>query len=679
MSDELTVRPELLDRVREVENVFIPMPDGTRLAARLFLPKDEAPVPAILEYIPYRKRDFMRARDEPMHRYFAAHGYAVVRVDVRGSGDSDGVLEDEYCAQELDDGVRVIDWISQQEFCDGSVGMMGISWGGFNALQVAALQPPALKAIITLCAADDRYADDAHYMGGCLLNENMQWGSILMTYNAMPPDPEIVGERWRDMWQQRLNGLVAFPELWTRHQWRDEQWKHGSVSDDLSAIRCPVYAVGGWADGYSNAIGRLLAGLTVPRKGLVGPWAHTFPHHGYPGPKIGFLQEAIRWWDHWLKGHDTGIMAEPQLRAWMQDSVPPAAQYDVRPGRWIVEDAWPTTRISAKRLAMNRRQLAEQPDRGRPMTLRSPQLAGQVSGEWCAFGSPGEMPLDQRPDDGRSLVFDSEPLMHRTEIFGTPVVEIDVASDQPVAMVAVRLCEVTPDGASTRVTYGLLNLAHRSSHENPEPLVPGTRQLIRVPLNDIAHAFSPGNRIRVAVSTSYWPIAWPAPEPVTLMIWPGTSSLTLPVRPVLPNETEPPAFPTAEEAPGLEHEPLRALPFQRTVERDLVTNEVVYTLKSDGGEFGDHSHARLDEIDLTLGYAIAKKYRIHATDPLRAQTEVVQRIEFERGDWRVRIESSTSLKAEREHFHFKAELRAFESGDQVFIKAWDERIPRRLV
>ncbi|MDZ7840783.1 MAG: CocE/NonD family hydrolase [Gammaproteobacteria bacterium] len=171
----------MLERIEEIENVFIPMPDGVQLAARLFLPVDaqETPVPAILEYIPYRKRDLMRARDEPIHRYFAAHGYAGVRVDLRGSGDSGGVLLDEYSPGELDDAQVVIDWISRQDWCAGPVGMMGISWGGFNALQVAALQPAPLKAIITLCSTDDRYADDAHYMGGCLLNENMQWGSIL--------------------------------------------------------------------------------------------------------------------------------------------------------------------------------------------------------------------------------------------------------------------------------------------------------------------------------------------------------------------------------------------------------------------------------------------------------------------------------------------------------------------
>ena len=679
MSGGPIVRSDLLARVREVENVFIPMADGVRVAARLFLPLDSAPTPAILEYLPYSKRDFMRSRDESMHRYFAAHGYAVVRADVRGSGDSEGVLLDEYSVQELEDGKSVIDWISRQSWCSGAVGMMGISWGGFNSLQIAALRPPALRAVITVCASDDRYADDAHYMGGCLLNENMQWGSILMTYSAMPPDPAIVGERWRDLWKARLGAVVAFPALWTSHQWHDTYWRRGSVCENYSSIACPVYAIGGWADGYINAVGRLLAGLTVPRRGLIGPWAHSFPHRGTPGPAIGFLQEALRWWDQHLRGRDTGIMQEPMLRVWMQSSVPPAPHYDVRPGRWVAEAAWPSTRIVPRRWAMNRLGLGQTPESGGPMKVSSPQITGAVSGEWCAFGALSEMPLDQRPDDGRSLVFDTEPLSDTLEILGGPEVELDLAATTRVAIVAVRLNEVTAGGTSTRVTYGLLNLTHRESHAKPTPLVPGKRQRVRVPLKDVAHAFSPGNRIRVAVSTACWPVAWPPAETVMLTVWPGTSTLTLPVRPPDPADAALADFAPAEEAPAIQHQPIRPQPFRRFVERDLVTNEVTYTLKSDGGEFGDHSLARLDDIDLSLGYSIVKKHRIRVDRPLTAATTIDQRVDLRRKGWEVRIESETSLLAERDHLKFTATLRAFEGRETVFRQEWDRRIPRKLL
>ena len=266
-----------------------------------------------------------------------AHGYASVRVDLRGSGDSDGLLSDEYSAQEHADGVEVIAWLAAQPWCSGSVGMFGISWGGFNSLQIAALRPPALQAIMTLCASDDRYTDDAHYMGGCLLTENLQWGSIFMVNQALPPDPEIVGEAWREQWRERLEHLPNFPELWLRQPWRGDYWRAGSVRDHIERINVPVYAIGGWADGYSNAVPRLLASLRSPCKGLIGPWAHTFPHHGVPGPAIGFLQEAVRWWDRWLKGIDNGIEREPVLRVWMQEAVKPEPQYDIMPGRWVAE------------------------------------------------------------------------------------------------------------------------------------------------------------------------------------------------------------------------------------------------------------------------------------------------------------------------------------------------------
>ena len=325
--------------VREIEHCWIPLRDGRRLAARLWLPADamDAPVPAILEYIPYRKRDLTRTRDEPMHRYFAGHGYAAARVDVCGAGDSDGVLLDEYHEQELEEGVAVIEWLAAQPWCTGAVGMMGKSWGGFNALQIAARRPDALRAIITVCSSDDRYADDAHYMGGCLLNENLTWGSVLQTLSALPPDPAVVGDGWRETWLARLRSEVLFPEVWLRHQRRDAYWRRGSVCEDFARITCPVYAIGGWADAYTNAVPRLLAGLRSARKGLVGPWSHNYPHDGAPGPAIGFLQEARRWWDHWLKGIDTGIMDEPAYRVWMQESAPPASWYAERFGRWVAK------------------------------------------------------------------------------------------------------------------------------------------------------------------------------------------------------------------------------------------------------------------------------------------------------------------------------------------------------
>ena len=301
--------------------------------------------------------------------------------------------------------------------------MIGISWGGFNGLQVAARRPPALKAVITLCSTDDRYADDIHFMGGCLLNDNLSWASTMFAYTSRPPDPALVGERWREMWLERLDNTVLLVETWLRHQRRDAIGSTARFARTSRAIRCPVYAVGGWADGYSNAIPRLLAGLEVPRKGLIGPWAHKYPHFATPGPRIGFLQECLRWWDQWLKGIDTGIMDEPAYRVWMQDSVPPEARNttSARPlggravlalaqhrGAGLRSDPRPADRAAGAPEAIE-------------SAVRTPQFHGIAAGSWCAFGLNADTPWDQRADDGMAVCFETAPLPERLEILGAPV------------------------------------------------------------------------------------------------------------------------------------------------------------------------------------------------------------------------------------------------------------------
>jgi uncharacterized protein len=668
--------------VRAIENEWIPLPDGTRLAARIWLPEDaeRLPVPALLEYLPYRKRDFMRSRDGPMHHYFAGHGYASLRVDIRGAGDSEGLTLDEYTEREHDDAIAVIEWLAARPWCNGAVGMFGISWGGFNSLQVAARAPAALKAIITLCAADDRYADDAHYMGGCLLNENLIWGTAFLMYNALPPDPEIVGERWRRMWQDRLAGTELFPALWLRHQRREAYWKHGSVCEDYGAVRCPVYALGGWADGYTNAVPRLLERLRVPRKGLIGPWSHAFPHISTPGPTVGFLQEALRWWDHWLKGIDTGIMDEPMFRAWMQDSVTPKPQYETRPGRWVAEAAWPSPRIERRVLALDAGGFLVAGNAAeKRLEIQSPPATGVMGGNWCAFGRDGEMPTDQRADDGRSLVFDSAPLSEPVEILGTPALRLVFDSDRSVAQVIVRLNDVFPDGTSARVSYGVLNLTHRDSHEFPEPLVPGDRTEAVVRLNDIAHSFPVGNRIRVAVATAYWPIVWPAPEPVTLGVYTGASTLELPVRPPQAGDAELRPFDIPEEGPGEAAKVRRPSTRRRTVERDVPSGDVVYRVFNDGGEFDGAALVHFEDIALHAGFAVSQRYRIGESDPLSARAEMTAHAVLRRGSWTPELRGRVELRATRDAFVVTARLTANEGDEEIFTRAWEETIPRDLV
>ena len=617
------------------------------LAARIWLPEDaeQNPVPAILEYLPYRKRDGTYERDALTHPYLAGHGYAGVRVDIRGSGESDGLLTDEYARQEQDDGLEIIAWLAAQPWCSGAVGMMGISWGGFNGLQVAALRPPALKAIVTICSTDDRYADDVHYMGGAKLTAGFGWASFFFGAMCHPPDPALVGDRWRAMWLDRLKNLPLFLEIWTRHPRRDAYWRHGSVCEDFSAIQCPVYAVGGWTDGYTNAIPRLLERLAVPRKGLIGPWAHAYPHFALPGPQIGFLQDMLRWWDHWLKGVDTGVMDEPMLRAWMTDSMKPATHHDTLPGRWVGEAAWPPPERTIRRLFLTDDGLGDERAPLAARTLCSPQTVGLQAGEWCPFGRGQDQAGDQREDDARSLVFETAVLDSPVEILGAAILTLDVASDKPIANLVVRLCDVHPSGESLRVSYGVLNLTHRDSHETPSALVPGQRYQVHVKLNDAGVVFPAGHRIRLALSTTYWPMVWPAPEAATLTVLGG--ALDLPVRPARPGESLPPL-----------PEPETATPERPTVIRPGLV--------------------RIDRIGLELGTEGKFAVALEDDDPLSASIEMQRTQTIRRDAWQVRIQTAIRLSCTRDAFLLRASLRAWEGDSEVCHREWDETIPRDL-
>ena len=659
--------------VREIENAWIPLADGTRLAARIWLPEDaeKHPVPAILEYLPYRKRDGTYVRDALTHPYFAAHGYASVRVDMRGCGESDGLLFDEYALQEQDDALEVIEWLTRQRWCDGAVGIIGISWGGFNGLQIAARQPPALKSIITLCSTDDRYADDVHYMGGALLRENLTWGATMFAFQTRPPDPALVGERWRDMWLERLENLPLFPADWLEHQRRDALWRHGSVCEDWDAIRVPVFAVGGWADGYKNAIFRMLANLKVPRKGLIGPWLHLYPHFAVPGPAIGFLQEALRWWDKWLKGIETGIMDEPMLRAWMQESVRPAPKYAERPGRWVAETAWPGPTIAPLRLRLAGGTLADAPGANAPVAFASLETMGVCSGSWCSWSLQPDDPCDQREDDAKSLVFDTAPLADRTEILGAPALELEIASDRPQANLVARLCDVHPDGASTRVSWGVLNLTHRDSHAEPTPLVPGQVYRVRLQLNDAGYAFPPGHRIRVALSTTYFPLVWPSPERATLTLHAG--AVALPARPRNPDDARLRPFLPPASAPAERRTRIRAPAYERTVTRDSGTGETIFATQDDEGR------VRIEAIDLEIATAHREVFRIRDDDPLSCHMETRWTKEMGRGDFQVRTDTRIVMTATAHEFLLHAECDAWEGAQRVFSRDWNRRIRRDLV
>ncbi|MFP4449053.1 MAG: CocE/NonD family hydrolase [Bacteroidales bacterium] len=660
--------------IKVIENVWIPMQDGTHLAGKIWMPEnaENEPVPAILEYIPYRKRDFKAIRDDQIHGYFAEHGYAGVRVDLRGSGDSEGVLRDEYLQQELDDGIEAIKWIANQPWCSGNIGMIGISWGGFNGLQIAAMQPPELKAVITVASSDDRYADDVHYMGGTLLTDNLSWASTMFAYNSCPPDPEIVGERWKEMWLERLEGSGLWIKKWLEHQRRDDYWKHASVCEDYSRIKCPVFAVSGWADGYTNTVFRLMENLKVPRKGLIGPWGHKYPHMGGPGPVIDFLHECLNWWDHWLKGIDKNIDNEPMLRLWMQDTVSPMLAK--RPGRWVAEKEWPSPDIEEKQLNLNFAELCFDNNKSDAvLSIQSPLSVGLFAGKWCSYAEGTDLPSDQREEDGGSLVFDTPPLKEDVEILGSPKLELELSANKPIATVAARISDVAPNGRATRVTYGLLNLTHRESNENPKEITEGKKYKVTIELNHVAQKFPAGNQIRLSVSSSYWPLAWPAPEPARLQIFLKNSFLVLPVR--KPKTEDENLYDLGKPHINRKLPTTLLVPAHREweVKHNLATNEVTLHVTNNDPQY------RLDDINWTIQKDVTEKYtyRNNNYDTLRG--EVLSKRRFKRNDREATAITRTILTSTRTHFRIRATLDAYEEETRIFSKSWDESIPRDLL
>ena len=659
-----------LVEIIEIPDMPIIMSDGCRLSARAWMPVDaeSAPVPAILEFLPYRKRDGTTARDCLTHPYFAKRGYACIRVDMRGNGDSEGIMLDEYSKQELDDAEFTVNWLAAQTWCSGAVGMMGISWGGFNSLQVAARAPDPLKAIITLCSSVDRYAEDIHYKGGCLLNENFGWGSTMWSYSSRAPDPEIVGETWKQIWIQRLKEEPFLPLKWLTHQNRDSYWKHGSVCENYKAITAATLAIGGWGDAYKNAVSSLVENLSCPVKGIVGPWVHKYPHFAVPEPRIGFLQEALRWWDHWLKGLDRGIENDAGYRAYLMDGVRPQTWYNQREGHWIIENGWPeniadsTWQFQADSVLSNLTK--EQSDLG--IKVSSPQDCGIESGEYCAIWLGAEMPGDQQIDDAKSVNFTSPVLSEKLDIVGAPNIQLSISSDKPAAQIAVRLNHIHPDGASTRITYGVFNLAHRNGFDIATPLTPGEVFNVDFSLDQVAYRVPAGHKIRVSISSTYWPLIWPSPEAVCLTIEAGL--IDVPLRPS--GTSDECHFPSPETELPWQTELIRPASNSRKAIKDMKTGITKIEIVDDFGSVRDLHHG------LVSGSIAREWWSIHPDDPLSAEAATHWSTENSRGEWSVRTETYAKMTSDKEKFFLEARLEAYEGDKLVFEKEIIDSVPR---
>lgn len=653
-----------------IENEWIPLADGRRLAARVWLPDGQGQFPAILEYLPYRKRDGTAARDETTHSVFSSAGYACIRVDVSGTGESDGLFDDEYSERELSDGEQALSWIAKQEWCDGNVGMIGISWGGFNGLQIAYRQPPELKAVVSVASTVDRYADDIHFMGGCLMTDNMNWGTQLSAFLARPADPELRCD-WRENWLARLRNVPLASADWLRHPTRDEQWKHGSVCEDWSRIQAPVLAITGWADAFMNAPPALAANLSVPCKALIGPWEHKYAHLSRLGP-ADFHGEAIAWFDRWLKGKHNDVEDLPDYRAFMQEHFNPTIAYAPRVGRWIAERDWPSPNVSEETVFLGLGTFEREPVDD-VVLVRSPANIGQASGYYCpGMRIDNELPGDQGADDQMSSCFEirlEEPL----ELLGRPRLKFAFTVDKPAAQLVARLCDVSPEGVSQRITYRAFNLTHFASHETPELLVPGKVYEAEFALNECAHRLRAGHRLRLALSTSYWPIVWPSPELATVTLLLSRSALQLPVRSVT-EEIEPNNPGPAIEYPTLESKQVR--PTVGTSERRILGDgTVVLETFDDFGQTENPTHG------LVVGSNVHETYSIHPDDPASAKFGAKWRFTFERGDWRVAIHTEQTVACDPKTFHLHRKISAFEgSGEvQVFSRDWSEIVDRTFV
>ena len=658
---------ENLRKIIVDENLGIILSDGCRLSARTWIPENahEFPVPAILEYLPYRKRDGTIARDELTHPYFAKRGYASIRVDIRGNGDSQGIMLDEYTSQELNDAVEVINWLAKQPWCSGTVGMMGISWGGFNSLQVAALQPKPLKAIITLCSTVDRYADDIHYKGGCLLNENLGWGSTMWAYSSRPPDPALVGQAWRKMWQERLEAEPFLPIGWLKHQRRDNYWKHGSVCEDFSKIKAATLAIGGWGDGYKNTVSHLVENLSCPVKGIVGPWIHKYPHFAVPGPRIDFLHEALRWWDRWLKNAKTDVENDPAYTVYLMDGVEPKSSYDYRKGQWVSFDQWPA-QLPIKTLNLNKDfGLRKQKENVRKI-ISSPQTCGLDGGEYCAIWLGPDLPGDQRIDDVNSATFTTEELTKQIDIVGAPRVKLKLRPTTSTAQISVRLNHIHPTGASTRITYGVFNLGYVDGFDNPRKLRKGETISIEFNLDQIAYSVSKGHKIRLSISNAYWPLLWPTPEKGAIEVIAG--SIDIPFindglynfRQFLPEKADEP----------WKTKTIRKATNTRKVIRNIGSDEVTVEIVDDFGSVRDLTH------DLEIGSIAREWWTIQPDDPLSANGRTHWTEERSRGEWKTRTETFATMRSDAENFYIHAKLEAYENEKLFFEKEISETINR---
>ncbi|WP_197019234.1 CocE/NonD family hydrolase [Thioalkalivibrio sp. HK1] len=649
------------------------MPDGVGLSARIWLPAD-SPSPAIFEYIPYRKRDMVRARDERNHPYFASRGYACLRVDMRGSGDSEGAMPDMYGDDELEDARCVIEWIAAQPWSDGRVGMFGTSWGGTAALQAAIEAPAALKAVIANCATVDRFEDDIHWMGGCLLTDSLEWGATLPAILACPPDRATLGKRWMEIWRSRLRKTSFAFEKWAKNDRRGAYWRHGSVRFQADRFKCPILAIGGWSDRYSNSVMRLVRSRPDLCRGIVGPWGHHYPDQGEPGPAIGFQDLALQWWDHWLKSEDPSDIDWPSVQLWRREFDPPQNRLLRRNGRWIAFDlpARAPDEVEANRFYLDDddsgnvdlggavgggRLSSFMPEKDTSLVIPFDLRHGECAGDTGYFGRVGGLPLDQAPDDARARCFETSPLTEALDLLGHASLSVDIEFDALPAQIACRLCEVDPDGRSSLVTRTVLCLGLDDDLDGPRDILPAKATPYRIVFPAMAYRFKPKNRIRLSLGASYWPLVWPVPKPVEVRIRTKGALLSLPKPPPLHRSPRPLPFPK-DLSENKSCEFISSGKLQRTL-----SVKPKGTVRSRWHQ--PHRSMRFDDLDLDFAFETSADHAIRNGDPSTAKSIIDHRFEIRRTDGTARIRSLLRMRAQPDGYEVHLELSVTWKGESI--------------
>jgi uncharacterized protein len=654
------------------EHVFIPARDDVRLAATLYRPDGDGPWPAILEALPYRKDDITESY-RPEYVRLSGEGYVVCRVDVRGTGSSEGVAEDEYPVREQMDLCDVIAWLARQEWSTGSVGMYGTSYSGFNSIQVAMERPPALKAIIPIFATDDRYADDVHYFGGALKAlDAVDYPAYMTAMNALPPVPALAGPAWREKWEARVSANEPWLITWLEHQRFDPYWQHGSLRPNYDAIEAATMIVAGWADGYTNNSLRTMERLGCPKRLILGPWAHASIERSSPGPNIDIVAEHLRWWDRWLKGVDNGVDREPQIVLFARRSTrPDPLLRDVR-GEWRFEPSWPAERSTEVPLELAKAAAPLLPEGEGPDELRVRGDVGVAAWISCAGGLPWGQPDDQRPDEAYSLVYDGAPLEDEVEILGHPRVDVTVASSTPVSYLSAKLCDVFEDGTSALVTRGMLNLTHRTSREDPSPMTPGEPVTVSFELEVTSWIFERGHRIRLDLAGSDWPNAWAPPTPATLTVDRSKSRLVLPVLDgPAPVEERPSLRPPPEQGATAAKESRADAGYRWRIERDVLARQTRASVGNWGWTEADGDRPRFWE-DYRGVVSVAPE------DPAASSAEAWIAYEIHWPEATVASRVHQRLWSDASDYHLELDLELTENGAPRWTRAWRRDFPRDL-